>query len=289
MTTRKAFVFLAALICSLTLYAGLAFAEPADLLGCGDGEDAAVVKKWGGYVRQYREDAHSGLASFQLPREGTVGSPNFVEIDPSKTYEISGWFKSQKSGQPSRVLLDVRYYTEDKQAIKPRSVRPVSSVSVLQVDAPEGTKELKVAKSDWPKRGRLQVIVFNAKKDLSDLPNNEYADFSALRETDSGYIVTLKKPLPKAYPAGTGVRLHRYLDYPRVWANKVPQEWTRLSLRVAADPVPGSHGRNYFWPGAKYIRVKVLHQYTNYPKRLPEGEEPPSLLFDDITVKEVKP
>jgi len=306
MTALKTFGVVIGFVCAWVLSVGTVQAGPAktleaeaaddasakaeDLLKCGDGEDAALTKKWAGYVRQYKADAHSGAACMIFPRISSAGSPNYVEIDPSKTYEISGWFRSLKPGQPSRVLLDVRFYTADKKAIKPRSVRPASKVCKLLADAPKGAKEVKVAPSDWPKLGSLHVIVFNAKEDLSDLPNFEYARFGAQpKKTDGGYIVTLEKPLPKAYPAGTGVRLHRYLDYPRVWNRTLPAKWTRMSFKVAAKPVPGSRGRNYFWPGAKYMRVVILHQYTKYPKRLPEGEESPVLLADDITLTEVAP
>lgn len=274
------------ILCLMGVLATSVFAQE-NLLKHGGAEDAADVKAWGGHTRLYTEDAHSGEACFHLPHIGSVSAPGHVEIDPTKTYELSGWFRSLNPKQPSRMLLDIRFLDADQAPIKPRSIHPFSGVSTLVAGVAEGAQEVTVAAGDWPLKGTLLALVFNAREDLSDLPNHEFARVKALRKAEDGCAVELTKPLPQSYPAGTSVRLHRYLDYPRVVTNAVPTEWTRFAFRVAAEPVPGGRKNDYFWPGARYMEIKIIHHYTHYPKPLPEGEETPELLFDDITLKEI--
>ena len=69
----------------------------------------------------------------------------------------------------------------------------------------------------------------------------------------------------------------------------MPTEWTRYAFRIAEQPLPGARRQDRFWPGAAYLRIKILHQYTHRPKPLPADERPPELLFDDIVLKEVMP
>ena len=278
---------LASFLGALALLGGFACAEPGNLLQSGDGENAATVKKWVGPIRQYTKDAHTGKACLHLPKPSIARARDWIEVDPSKTYELSGYFRSLNPKQPSRMLLDIRFYDADKQAIRPRTVRPVSSVSPLLADAPEGATSITVAKADWPKKAPLQALAFNAKEDLSDLPNSNFAGFSELRRTDAGIVIELAKPLDRAYPAGTGVRLHLYMNHPRIATNAVPEQWTRYAFMFNSRPLPKVGNRNAIWPGTKYMGVTILHQYAGYPKKLPEGEEPPQLLFDDIKLRTV--
>lgn len=259
-----------------------------NLLRGGDAEKWDEFVRWGGGAFRNTTDPHSGKACFELRGIGSVTSPGLIEIDWSKTYELSGWFKSVRPGQPSRVLFDIRFFTADKRAIGPHNTCPVSSVSKLLAAASAGDTVLPVAEADWPLQGRMSSVAFHAKADLSDLPNFEVVPLAGIGKTAAGYQVSLRKPLEEAYPAGTGVRLHRYLDFPRVAHNKTPYEWTRYSFTIAKDVPPGRRVQDCFWPGAKYVRFVIIHQYTSYPEPLPEGEEPPLLRYDDIVFREVR-
>lgn len=268
---------------------GLTALPGANLLQCGDGENPALIAKWGGPVTRLTTDAHSGDACLRIGHISSATVPALVEIDRSKTYELSGFFKSADPDQPSRTLYDIRFYTADMRPIDPRMVQPISSVSELTEAAAKGDTVIKVAKKDWPLEGRLHAVAFNAKDNLSDLPNFDIAKFAGIKETDDGYEVKIRKPLTKSYPAGTGVRLHKYIDFPRIAINPIPVEWTRYAFKIAEKPVPGGRSQDFFWPGAKYMEVKILNQYRHRPKPLPKGENPPTLLFDDLTLKEVEP
>jgi len=247
--------------------------------------------KWSGPVTRTTNDAHSGVAALRLNRIALGAAPSLVEINWSKRYELSGWFKSASLDQPSRVLLDMRFFTADRRPIDNWAVQPVTTTSTLLADMPAGTKILRVKKREWPadvKGTRLGMrLALNARDDLSDLPNFETLPINGFEEKESCYEITLSEPLKRSLAAGTGVRLHRYLDYPRVWSNRVPTEWTRYAFAIADKLAPGARVEVRFWPGAKYAGVVVIHQYKGYPAPLPEGKDAPILLFDDLILREV--
>lgn len=259
-----------------------------NLLEGGDAEDYNQFVKWDGIIKYNTSDSHSGKASYEFSGEGLGHSSNYIPIDYYKTYEISGWFKSLTPEQLPRVLYDIRYYTEDKRPITPNSIAPVTSTSTLAKAAEEGDKTIYIKAKDWKEHPLASTLVFNAKEDLSDLPSFDFHPFKSVKLNESGYEVELKKPLGSDYPAGTGVRLHRYLDHPRVVLNPVPTEWTRCSKRISAKVQNGGRQQDKFWPGAKFMKVTIIHQYRKYPKKLPAGEEPPGMLMDDLELKVVK-
>lgn len=264
--------------------------DQGNLLPGGGAEDPETVAKWLGKVRRVEDDAHSGSACMEIDTVTSVNVPGQVEIDPTKTYELSGFFKSMRPDQRSRILLDIRYLTADGTPIKPWMINPVSGVSELMKDVNVGDATIHVAKTDWnPKRKTMLSLAFNAQEDQSDLPNFDAVGVKNMKETDNAYVFELVKPVKQSYPAGTKVRLHRYLDYPRVWNNSVPTEWTRYAVAIAAKPLPGDRKQNYIWPGAKFVKVKLIHHYTGYPKPLPKGEKPPVIRIDDIVFKEIDP
>lgn len=265
--------------------------KPGDnlLLG-GDGEDRQALVKWGGIAGRRTDEAHRGEACLEIASTGSANTPGLVELDPDATYELSGWFKSALAEQPSRVLVDWRFYTADKRAITPISIRPDSSVSSLIAPAAKGDRLVRVAKADWKVREkRRQHLVFGAKEDLSDLPNFSAILVEELKEAEDHYLIELNAPLPSDQPVGSGVRLHLYLDHPRIVINPVPTEWTHASMRLSRDVQPGDRVQNHLWPGTHYVKINLIHQYTGYPQDVPDGKPQPHLLFDDLTLKRLDP
>ena len=266
-----------------------------NLLRGGDGEAPAMFVKWGGPVTRTTNDAHSGAAALRIDCVAMATAPGLVEINRSNSYELACWFRSANTNQTSRALLDMRFFTADRRPIDNWAVQPVTSASTLLKDAPAGTIILRVAKRDWQaeaggilRGGRMGLrLAVNARDDLSDLPNFETLPVDTLADKESCCEITLSAPLKQALLSGTGVRLHRYLDYPRVATNHVPASWTRYAFTVADKPAPGARAEMRIWPGAKYAGVVIFNHYSRYPAPLPEGEEEPILHFDDLILKKV--
>ena len=142
--------------------------ESPNLITAGNAEAPEQQKKWIGHLQLVADDRHAGSAAFEMFRIGSTRCTELVEIDKDQNYEISGWFKSKEPDQLSRMLLDVRYYTADKKPIHPMSVNPISGISELVKDIDVGDKVVKVRKTDWPMKLKLDLtgLAFNAQEDL---------------------------------------------------------------------------------------------------------------------------
>jgi len=258
-----------------------------NLLKSGDAEDPELVEKWGGTVKRVTDDTHTGNAAIQIYQIGCAKPAELIRIDKTKTYELSAWIKSKDPDQLCRMLMDIRFFTADKKPIKPMSIRPFSSVSELADDVAKGDMKLRVKKKEWPSKMKLVGIVFNAEEDQSDIPNMEYLSIRELEDKGDFYELTLGKPAVKPFPKGTKVRLHKYLDYPRVWDNHVPNEWKKYSFKISAKVPPGARPQMKFWKGAEYMSAFFINHYNKWPAKLPDGEKMPVLLIDDVTIREV--
>lgn len=252
-----------------------------NLLKSGDGEDAGLVAKWGSGTIQNTTDKKSGFSCMENPfsiRNFTF-APEVIEVDPAKTYRLSGFFKSADKDKKSKTMFCVRYLNAEKKEINPWSVIPLPDTdTTLSADAKKGEKILKIAPKDWNRhKAMLYAVAFNAKDDLSDLPNFNTSPIADVSAKEFFNEITLGEPLPQDYPAGTKVRMHRYFDYMAI-VKDVPAEWTEYSITISGEAARGAQELNKFWNGTKFIKVCV---YGNL------GNNGAALLFDDITFQEV--
>ena len=81
-------------IAGCVLTSSVTFAA-GNLIKNGGAEDAATVKKWHKKLTLNTKDKVSGKASFQGTNETIWAfSQKLIPVDPSKTYKLSGSFKS---------------------------------------------------------------------------------------------------------------------------------------------------------------------------------------------------
>lgn len=274
-----------------TLIAGITTANENMIKG-GDGEDAALLKNWGysGTIKQNTEEKLNGTGSIEIVSSASsrnwAYAPGFAKIDTHKTYELKGSFKMAKGFRPSTALFGVRFYNKDQKEIFPRAVRPEQNTfTELARDAKKGDKIVYVKPAKWAKWKfhKLLSIVFDAKEDYSDIPNNSFVELTSVEGKNSLYEVELRTPLNKDYPATTKVRQHRYLDYPtiRVVAD---DKWKTYSLIFQSSADIGTMAtKGQFWPTAEYIRICLFSGLKT------ENDGIQSLLVDDISFKEIEP
>jgi hypothetical protein len=249
-----------------------------NLLKSGDGEDAELAGKWGQGTIQNTTDKKSGFACMEnsFAARNFTFAPELIEVDPAKTYKLSGFFKSRDKDKKSKAMCCIRYYNSDKKEIEPWSVLPVAdTATTLTADAKKGEKILKIAPKEWIRhKAMLYAVAFNAKDDLSDLPNFNTSPIADVSVKETFNEITLGEPLTQDYPAGTKVRMHRYLDYMSI-VNEVPAEWTEYSISISGEAEGGAPAKNKFWNGTKFIKVSIF------------GMNVAPLLFDDIAFQEV--
>lgn len=252
---------------------GTTFANAENILKNGDGENAQSVALWGGNTVQNTKEKKAGNASMEsnFANGSWALSPEFIEIDPAKTYKVSGFFKAGDNNPRLKLFLSTYFYKADKTSINPYSVLPTAdTAAVLREELKSTDTVLKIEKNDsWKMvKGLLYAVVFNAKGDLSDLPNPEFAPISKIEEKDSMLEITFPKPIGRNYPAGTKIRMHRYLDPASKSIELNSEDWTECSFVI--------NDKNIY-PGTKFFKLIV---YT--------PEKGRTLLFDEIKIEEVK-
>ena len=189
---------------------------------------------------------------FKAPAGRSIGT-DFIAIDPTKNYLLSGKFATQ--GKSGRFVLGFDCFDAKKRKIGAHHIQYVADTqTVLTANADKGSNHILIADGkNWsPAAGK--VAVFNVKSDFSDLPNfNTHYYITEVKKVSGAYKVTFSRPLLCNYPAGTSVRLHREAGILNAIAFVQPQKkWeTHKALieKVSTDPAINEH----FWPGTRFI------------------------------------
>ena len=106
------------------------------------------------------------------------------------------------------------------------------------------------------------VVAFNAKQDLSDLPNNKYSTkITSIAPEGENLKVTFEKDLYEEFQAGTNVRLHKtsgfYKTLEYVFPNK---EWRKIGgvIEVPANVEYFYPCIIYYGPKEKTVQIRNL-------------------------------
>ena len=257
-----------------------------NLVKGGDAEDAASIKKWHKALTQNTEDKVSGKSSFQGSAINIWATSPLIEIDPSKTYQLSGSLKSIGKDKGTSYLGLIMYDAKKRLISLSVVLSRKGSFTELAADAKTGDKVLKLkncARWDTKILKRTQVA-FNSKKDYSDLPNYNLSNLIVkLEKKGDVYEITLKSPIKKTFPTGTKVRQHYSYggyQYCAAAGKIVPDKWTKYSA-VIKGTAKTRNSMTQFWPGTKFVKVIVILNYN-----AKKGSDCKTL-FDDITFAEV--
>ena len=273
-------------------------AHAQNLLQHGDAEDAAGVQRWqrarhviedaarqarvSGLVQRDTSDPHFGEAALAFGERDWIYAPELIEIDPTKTYELSGFFKTA-DGTEARTLFGLRQYTADKTHIDLLAAKVVpGTMTELAEDAKPGDETVTVNSTGWTAE-RLHAIAFDVKADRSDLPNNDSLPITDYEVTDGKTKLILRKPVKHDHAAGTPVRQHRYID-PESMQVEADGQWRRFSLTIGGQSPLGEPKDEQFWHNTRYVRVCLMPNF-----RRPNESDHVTFLFDDLTFTEVQP
>jgi len=152
-----------------------------------------------------------------------------ITVDPAKKYKVS--VKVKQLGEvPALVYIGFIPYDAKNRYIGPQqgSSNTKGSATTLTAVVPKGAKSLAVKDASKWKKGPHYYVAFNAKDDMSDIPNFTLAGkITKIEKTGDVYTISFKKPLGVSYPAGTKVRQHRTgATYIYTKYGKSPKEWT---------------------------------------------------------------
>ncbi len=226
----------------------------------------------------------TGKSCYYVDGQKIIYGKQFIPVDTSKKYELSGWFKSC-ADPSSKIYFGLAAYDAKKQFISSESVYPILKTdTVLAADAAKGAKQIKIKDGANWQTGKIYCVAFNTQADFSDLPNMDRSgnNVIAVKKDGDATVVTLGTPLSKAYKAGTHVREHRASGtYIYVAASNkiVPEIWTKFSGKVGGEHKSGNTPSNMFRRATKFVKILILANYGT-----PKGR----LAVDDIELKEIK-
>ena len=251
-----------------------------NLLKNGDAE--SELDNWTkGQVQALTENPHSGKSCFKT-LSSSIASSELIPVDTTKTYKISGCFKSADD-KKTNLYLGLMPLDADKKHIQCFFVNAsAGSESELAEPCKAEDSVLKVKDaSKWTVKDKYNRVAFETDNSgaYKDLPNSKISSsIVKVEQKGTAWEVTLEKPCGKAYPANCPVRIQRdgaTFMYPVVNLNFQSPEWKEFSGQVKGLAKSGTSGLQ-FWPGTKYVKVIIL--------ALNGG----MFYFDDVKFEEVK-
>ena len=192
-----------------------------------------------------------------------------ITIDPAKTYKVSFQIRQTSGEKPGRSYVGFHLFGADKKTISALSINPVKdSLGTLAEAAKAGDTVLKV-KFATP-RSKISpnaVVAFEAKEDLSDLPNNKLSSTIASAKFEGDIAeLTLRQPIKAAVSANTAVRLHLPSNtFFYAWNDTTKPEWTTVNATVKGISASGVTSKTW-WCGAKTATPIVLANWVGNTK-----------------------
>ena len=180
----------------------------------------------------------------------TIQSAKKINVDLKKKYRITCDYRIAPGGKNgAKFYFAPVCYDKNGNVLNaaPQNCYPGTD-TVLAAPAQKGDKTVTI------KDGAKWVvqwgnIAFNTKPDFSDLPNNEYAAFTAINKKGDVWELTLAKPLAKDYPAGTNVREQRNgASFRYMLGNVLPTaEWQQFSRVISGGKGETEPGYPFAW------------------------------------------
>jgi hypothetical protein len=219
-----------------------------------------------------------------------LSSKEIIEIVPGKKYVIKGKFRSP-SNKPKPFYLGFILLDVNKKVISPAMVAALPKTETTLVEACKKTDTVLKLKdaSKWKKHPAAGVA-FKADPTgkCADLPNSNLSSMggrgiTSVKKVGDIWEVTLKKPVGKAFPAGTVVREHLLYGgymYCAASSKRPAKQMKEYKSKVISEMAESGAISTKWWPGTKYAKVIII---TNYGDK--KGESVTE--FDDIVVEEL--
>ena len=196
---------------------------------------------------------------------GSVRSIKALPVDPSKSYRLSVEYKLAPGCAPIGVIVAVN--TLMRGAVLGGMTVAVIPGTMTELAEPikKGDKSFKVKDvSGWPQGNlvgkRTVTVVFNAKEDLSDLPNRNTCGLIA-EVTPDGVVTRRSGAMTCDLPAGTKVRLHNDFESFGIGTLylRAENDW-KTALIIVKPATPGVYTKSTWWPKVNtagvYLQVR---------------------------------
>ena len=188
-------------------------------------------------------------------------------VDPAKKYKFSMEIRRTPGAPEERCYIGNWSISDSGLRMLPEYVLTVKQTeSTLAADASKGAKTVVIARpANWKDNFHKLYwgLVFDAKTDLSDLPNASYNRIMAAEADGDNLKLTLQKPLTRDYASGTAVRIHASSSgmYGGLSGKAVPEEWTPISWTVSGK-APTGNPRGKWWANTSKGAIRIIANYS---------------------------
>ena len=185
-----------------------------------------------------------------------------IAIDPEKSYTITLSAKQLAGNKNSTIYICAHPLDGNKRWIPANAVNAVAGTETeLLAPLKKGEKFLTVknaAKWDLKNRGEIH---FNAKYDLSDLPNRNTLKTTAKSTSfkDGKWVIELNAPTTVDLPVGTVIRQSKAGGYYNLLHAGVKDEKV-YTVTVSGRSLLPEKGK--WWPGIRYIQLQILVNWS---------------------------
>ena len=194
---------------------------------------------------------------------GVFFSAKTIDVDPAGNYHFSVEYRT-RSGSPVKILTGFVPLDGNGKAISAKTVGRITGTETeTVVEAYRGEKILRVKDaSGWKVNLSDGYVAFDAKADLSDLPNPSVFPMvkNGVEKEGNVWKITLKNPLQKNIPAGMKVRQHSG-GGAYIW-NPVRDyqqgKWILRCSKLIGPAGKPDKARYSVWPGMKKARFVLL-------------------------------
>jgi len=248
-------------------------------------EDSEDVSQLGIRDIQRALEGNTGEASLRFTQRRVHLPVNPIPINPELAYRLEGSFKAAPGSEGTAVFMALKYSDEQGEQISNFGIIPVPGTeTVLKSYATAGELEVLLENSgqNWPDEG-VFAVAFEAKSDLSDIPNHNVFKISSVSIEEDGLRVSLEEPLTKDFPADTPMRWHQLAD-PVIAGTTPSGNWDEHSLTVRGSASPGDSRqvlRTSIWPGAAAVQITLGFKER---ESVEQGRE---IWVDDIRLIEI--
>lgn len=193
-------------------------------------------------------------------------------VDPTKKYRFSMEIRRTPGAVAERSFVGNWSVSASGLRMLPEQVMAAKGTeSTLAADAKKGAKEVVIVRPAGWKDNFFKLywgLVFDAKADLSDLPNTSYDRVMSAEADGDKLKLTLQKPLDRDHAAGTAVRCHGSGNgMYGGWSNKpAPEEWTPVSWTVSGRAASGNPVTKW-WANTEKGVIRIIANY-NQPSSL---------------------
>lgn len=246
----------------------------------GDAE-SGTIDNWSGLDGVEGGDMYSGNFSFSRAGNSQMISNEFIPIDTSKTYNLSGWFKSAGTAGESLLYFGFIPYDENQERIARGDIDIYPDTETTLLEAIVDTdKIIKVTDgTNWQAYAyAYMAFEVDDSGNYTDLPNRNLSNYGIIRVEDMGthWEIEFDTSVGKSYPAGTKVREHlsggSYM-YEAFGGGATPAVWTQHSSTTGGENLfGGAPGK--WWKKTKYAKIIILANYAQ--------DDTYELLVDDL-------